>query len=251
MDKTLLKGLQVLEHVAASPRPVRSAHVANELGLMKSNAHRVLKTLEHAGYLVQDPETKEFSSGLKLWEMGAQIVDRLDLRKSASVLLHDLAQETGEAVHLSVLDRSEVIYIDKIDSPQPVGAYTRTGGRAPAYCVATGKALLSELPEEELAPVLTGLEAFSKHTITDPEALREELRLTRERGYSVNRGEWRDSVWGLAAVVRDARNEPVAAVGVSGPEFRISSPEREEELGAAVRRYAQLISRALGNRSVA
>ena len=218
MDKTLLKGLQVLEYVVSQPESARSSQVAVDLGLMKSNAHRVLKTLEHAGYLHQDPQTREFRTTLKLWEMGSQIIDRLDLRKCASTYLQELANETGEAVHLSVLDGSEVIYIDKIDSPQPVGAYTRTGGRAPAYCVATGKALLAELRE------------------------------TRVRGYSINRGEWRESVWGLAATIRDSRNNPIAAVGVSGPDFRLSDPERNAQMGAIVTAYATRISRALGSR---
>lgn len=249
MDKTLLKGLHVLEHVVASSDPVRSTDVATKLGLMQSNAHRVLKTLEHAGYLVQDPQSRSFSGSLKLWELGSQIVGRLDLRKSASVQLYDLAQETGEAVHLSVLDQAEVIYIDKIDSPQPVGAYTRTGGRAPAYCVATGKALLSQLSHENLAMVLGELKQYSPNTITTAAALDEDLELTRERGYSVNKGEWRHGVWGLASVIFDARNEPVAAVGVSGPDFRFHGPDRTAELGEAVKRYARTISIALGHRA--
>jgi len=249
MDKTLLKGLQVLEHVVASSDPVRSTDVATTLGLMQSNAHRVLKTLQHAGYLVQDPQSRTFSGSLKLWELGSQIVGRLDLRRSASVQLHELAQETGEAVHLSILDQAEVIYIDKIDSPQAVGAYTRTGGRAPAHCVATGKALLSQLSEESLAPLLTNLKRFSPNTITGAKALADELRLTRERGYSVNKGEWREGVWGLASVIFDARDEPVAAVGVSGPDFRLCEPERTAEMGEAVKRYARAISLQLGNRA--
>lgn len=246
MDKTLLKGLQVLELVVGQSQSVRSSLVATELGLAKSNAHRVLKTLEHAGYIRQDPDTREFVASLKLWEMGFQIIERLDLRKAAAPLLQDLAQETGEAVHLSVLDHDEVIYIDKIDSPQPIGTYTRTGGRAPAYCVATGKALLAELDDTDLAPILANLQQHNGRTITDPEALRTELRATRARGYSINRGEWRESVWGLATVVRDSRNHVIAAVGVSGPDFRLSAPERLEEMSVYVRDYAGRISRAMG-----
>ncbi len=248
MDKTLLKGLQVLEHVVAADQPIRSVQVARDLGLMNSNANRVLKTLEHAGYLIQNPETREYAGSLKLWELGARIIDRVDLRKSAAGPLGDLAEESGEAVHLSVLDGTEVIYLDKIDSPQPIGAYTRTGGRAPAHCVATGKALLACLPDTALEPVLSDLAAHSSRTITDAGAFAAELRETRRRGYSINRGEWRDTVWGLASVVFDAQENPVAAIGVSGPDFRLSDPDRLEEMGQAVRRYAALISRNLGNR---
>ncbi|MDX6750393.1 IclR family transcriptional regulator [Geminicoccaceae bacterium 1502E] len=244
MDKTLLKGLQVLEHLVRSDMPMRSTDVAGDLDLTRSNAHRVLKTLEAAGYIRQDPRSREFAPSLKLWEMGATVIGRLDLRQRAADILRGLAQETGEAVHLSVLDKTEVIYIDKIDSPQPVGAYTRIGGRAPAFCVATGKAILAYLDEVPLQPVLKCLEQHSGHTIVAPDELLADLRATRERGYSINRGEWRSSVWGIAAAVRDAGGSVIAAVGVSGPDFRLS--DRCGELGAIVTRAATAISRELG-----
>ncbi|MFV0473482.1 MAG: IclR family transcriptional regulator, partial [Pikeienuella sp.] len=230
MDKTLLKGLLVLEHVVRSDAPVRSTDVADELGLMKSNAHRVLKTLAEAGYIQQNLRSREFSPSLKLWEMGATGAGRLDLRQRAGDTLRPLARETGETVHLSVLDRAEVIYIDKIDSSQPVGAYTRLGGRAPAYCVATGKAILAQLEEPALEPVLASLVRHAENTLPSPDALAADLGETRARGYSINRGDWRNGVWGVASAVRDARNTVVAAVGVSGPDFRIEP--RSDELGA-------------------
>lgn len=249
MDKTLLKGLQVLEYVVAQTGPVRSIQLASDLGLVRSNAHRVLKTLEHAGYITKDPDTRHFRASLKLWEMGSEIINRLDLRQCTAPFLQALAHETGESVHLSMLDGVEVVYIDKIDSPQPIGAYTRTGGRAPAYCVATGKALLAERTEDELRPVLKNLKAYSSHTITQPKALISDLYDTRERGYSINKGEWRDTVWGFAAVIRDYRNTPIAAVGVSGPEFRLSSSENIVKMGTTVRKYALKISHVLGSRN--
>ncbi|MFV0474486.1 MAG: IclR family transcriptional regulator [Pikeienuella sp.] len=246
MDKTLLKGLSVLEHVVRSETPVRSTDVAAAMDLRKSNAHRVLRTLVEAGYIHQDPRSREFSPTLKLWEMGATVVARLDLRQRAAETLRRLAQDTGETVHLSVLDGNEVIYIDKIDSSQPVGAYTLLGGRAPAYCVATGKAILAEMERERLEPVFAALVGHSDNTITSPEALLADFEETRKRGYSINRGEWRNSVWGLASVVRDARNAVTAAVGVSGPDFRIE--DRCDELGAVVMEAAAGISRQLGCR---
>lgn len=248
MDKTLIKGIEVLELVVSARDGIRSADVARELGLSRSNAHRVLQTLEATGYLTQDPNTRLFRATLRMWEKGAQIVERLDLRRCAASYLIDLAQDSGEAVHLSVLDRNEVIYLEKIDSPQPVGAYTRTGGRAPAYCVATGKALLSELDEDRLQPILAGLHPHSAQTITDPRLLLEELHRTRQRGWSLNRGEWRISVWGIGAVVRDSSKNPIAAIGVSGPAFRLSEQDRIEALSVLVCRAARAISRDLGCR---
>jgi IclR family KDG regulon transcriptional repressor len=244
LDKTLLKGLQVLSHLAGAERPVRITDVAREMALTKSNAYRVLRTLEAAGYVRQDPLTKDFRPSLKLWELGMQVVGRLDLRSIAADVLKRLAADSRETVHLAVLDGLDVIYIDKIDSPEPVSAYTRLGGRAPAYCVATGKALLSQLPASELDARLTELHPHSRFTITDPEKLREELAGAERAGYAVNRGEWRESVWGVAAAVRDPLGTPTAAVGVSGPSYRIDTGNRCEELARLVKTAAADIHQA-------
>lgn len=248
MDKTLLKGLDVLEYVVASGGTVRSTDVATHLELQKSNAHRVLKTLEAAGYLTQDDATREFRPTLKLWELGGAVVADLDLRQRAADALRELSQASGETVHLSVLDGADVIYIDKIDSPQPVAAYTRIGGRAPAYCVATGKALLSSLDEAQLEPLIATLEPHSPETLTDRSDLLADLSQTRERGYSINRGEWRNDVWGLAANVRDVSGQVVAAIGISGPKFRLADTGRIEELGEMVSSSARNASEMLGFR---
>lgn len=242
MDTTLLKGLQVLTHLVQADRAQRITDVAAELNLTKSNAYRVLRTLEGAGFVRQDPATKGFEPTLRLWELGMLVVGRLDLRACAVEALRQLAAESRETVHLAILDGAEVIYIEKIDSPEPVGAYTRLGGRAPAYCVATGKALLSELPPAQLAATLGPLEAHSPQTITDPDALRADLAVARAEGVAVNRGEWRDSVWGLAAPIRDGTGSVVAAVGISGPGFRIAAGTRCEELAGLVKAAAREIS---------
>lgn len=241
MDKTLLKGLQVLDLVVRSEGKMRITDVATTLDLTKSNAYRVLRTLETAGFLKQDSVSKSFTPSLKLWELGTSVMNRFDFRTRAYDTLRKLADESRETVHLAILEGHEVIYIDKIDSPEPVSSYTRLGGRAPAYCVATGKALLSQLSETDLAPILARLERHSANTITDPESLRTELAETRARGYAINRGEWRESVWGLAAPISDPMGAFSAAVGVSGPKYRLDIGNRCEELAAMVQIAARSI----------
>jgi DNA-binding IclR family transcriptional regulator len=246
MDTTLLKGLNVLEYVARAEGGVRITDLAGDLNLTKSNAFRVLKTLESAGYVRQDLASKNYSISIKLWELGTLVQAQRDLRAQAQGPLQKLSLDSRETVHLAVLDGAEVLYVDKIDSSEPVAAYTRLGGRAPAYCVATGKALLSQLGEDALAPLLVDLRRHSEFTITDPEVLRAELRKAKSANYSINRGEWRSSVWGLASVVRNMAGKAVAAVGVSGPEYRLSSEGRSEELALLVVDAAARISRNLG-----
>lgn len=249
LDKTLIKGLLVLERIARSETAVRVTEVAADLGLTKSNAHRVLKTLEFAGYVKQDPRTKEFGPSMKLWELGSEIVGRLDLRSHAASALRRLAEHSQESAQLSILDACHVIYIDKVDGGNPVRISTRLGGRAPAYCVATGKALLSHLPPDELEPIIEDLKKQTAQTVTDRQKLLDELGEARRRGFAVSRGEWHEGIWGIASAVADASGNVVAAVGVSGPQFRYSQPGQIEKLGEIVRTAAAEISGSLGYRT--
>jgi len=245
MDTTLLKGLAVLEALAASREPRGVTELAHELGLLKSNVHRLLQTLAARGYVRKDAASGRYECTLRIWELGALVAGRLDVRRVARPHAAALAERTAETVHVSVLDGTEVLYIDKVESPHPVRAYSQVGGRAPAYCVATGKALLAHAPDEVVAGLGGELGRYTPRTITDPEALRKELRRVREVGYAVNRGEWREAVGGLAAPVFDVSRAAVAAIGLSGPTDRLN-PSRVREWAPLVVAAAGAISRELG-----
>ena len=247
MDSTLLKGLSVLERVAMSEEPRGVTELAEELPLTKSNVHRILKTLEAAGYLTRDETTRRYKLTLKLWELGLSVVSKMDLRVQASPWLKGLSETTRETVHLSVLDGDEVIYIDKVDSSEPIQAYSHVGGRAPAHCVATGKALLSCRPNAFLNDLATRLKPYSEHTITDPARFLAEMEQIRKQGFALNLGEWREGVWGVAALIRDARGEVAGAVGISGPSFRIKERNIDNYVGP-VMAAAEDISSRLGYR---
>ncbi|WP_321944291.1 IclR family transcriptional regulator [Paraburkholderia tropica] len=248
MDKTLLKGLMLLEALAEqNGRPVTIQTLAETTGLTRSNAHRTLQTLAHAGYATRDESTGNYRITFKLFQLGAKQTAQIDVRQFASGEMHRLAELTRETVHLSILDAADVIYVDKIDSPQPVRAYSELGGRAPAYCVATGKVLLAFKGAEYIARHLKELVQFSDTTIVDLQALKVELARIAVVGYAVNRGEWRKSVGGVAAPIFDAFGAPVAAIGISGPLERLSL-KRIKEFTPAVQSAASSVSRAMGYR---
>jgi IclR family KDG regulon transcriptional repressor len=248
MDKTLLKGLAMLELMANNEgTPATIQQLATQLGLTKSNAHRTLQTLAHAGYVTTADGTGAYRSTMKLFELGARQLARLDIRKFALSSMRQLADFTTETVHLSILEGFDVIYIEKIDSPQPIRAYSVVGGRAPAYCVATGKALLAFQPDWYLDKYAGDLPRHSPATITTLPVLKEELARVARIGYAVNRGEWRESVGGLAAPIFNGLDQVVAAIGISGPLERLN-PNRMQELAPATMKAAAEISRAMGYR---
>lgn len=236
MDTTLLKGLNVLEAVARSNGPRGVSELARELDLTKSNVHRTLQTLASAGYVRPGSVAGTYECTLKLFEMASGVIARIDVRQTADPFMQQLARLTKETIHLSILDGTDVIYLNKIESPHPVRAYSTIGGRAPAHCVASGKALLAwqsttflgELPER--LPTPTG------RSIGTRDALLDEIGKIRRQGFAVNNGEWREGVGGIAAIVFDVAGAPAAAIGISGPVERLRP--------AAVRKYSQLVMEA-------
>lgn len=232
MDKTFVKGLKLLELLVASDKPRGVTSLARDVNLTKSNVHRLLSTLVGLGYARQVEQNGDYELTPKLWAMGVQVGSRIDIVKSARPAMEALAHETGETVHLSVLDGMEVLYLDKIESRQPIAAYTQVGGRAPAWCVATGKAMLANLLSDVdgLRPLL---KPFTPHSIIDTGVLAREFAEIRQVGWAMNRGEWRDGVHGLAAPIRDAKGQTMASIGISGPGTRFKARQ--------IKNWAQLV----------
>lgn len=246
MDKTFHKGLLLLEALVRSDRPRGVTDLATELGLNKSNVHRSLATLKSLGYVRKNLETEGYEMTLRLWELGSNIINRLSLKPAAFPFMQGLAERTRETVHLSVLDGLEVVYIDKIDSPEPVRAYSAIGGRAPAYCVATGKSLLAFQQDAVIAGLLfSKLKAHTEQTIVKKGDFLKEMARIRQNGYSVNRGEWRATVRGLAAPIFGAGNRPVASIGLSGPGERLND-NRTRQFVPIVLAAGEAISRGFG-----
>lgn len=248
MNNTLVKGLQLLELLARAEAPMGVTDLAQQLSLTKSNAHRLLQALVGLGYVRQLGEDKRYCASIRLWEMGSAVLAQIDLKRVAQPQMHQLQGATGEAAHLSVLDMDEVVYVHKVDSDEPVRAYSEIGGRAPAHCVATGKALLAWQGDTTLRRLSNHLEKHTTRTVTAPGAFMREMGRIRKQGYALNRGEWRESVGGVAAPIRGSHDQVIAAIGVSGPLSRLS-PTRMRMIAPMIAQAATVITEQLHPRS--
>ncbi|WP_028603009.1 IclR family transcriptional regulator [Ottowia thiooxydans] len=244
MNNTLIKGLQLLEHLARSETALGVTELAVALDLGKSNVHRLLQALVELGYIQKNEARGTYRATLKLWELGTALEARLTIKSAAREAMEHLLKTTRETVHLSLLDGDEVVYIHKLDSPEPVRAYSEIGGRAPAHCVATGKAILAWQKESYLEDLSQRLVQHTGKTITKPEEFLQELERIRSTGYAVNRGEWRETVWGVASPILNSEGTVLAAIGVSGPAVRIKQPVIKR-LAAEVQLAAETISAKL------
>lgn len=246
MDTTLVKGLAVMEWMARAQKDCRVIDVATALDLPRSNAHRTLQTLVECGWVTKNADST-YRAGLRLFELGTLVQEALDIKGLLRPILAKLAAATGETIHLTVLDGSEILYLDKFDSPLPVVAYSRIGGRGPACCLASGKAILAamHLDDAELAIRVGKLEAYTPKTITQIDQLQADLARARTRGWAENREEWRLGVCGLGAPVFDARGEPIAAIGISVPSIRFTRAQASA-LARQLLDSAQEACKALG-----
>jgi IclR family KDG regulon transcriptional repressor len=240
--------LDVLEALRGRQEGVGLAEIAQAAGLGKPGAHRILRNLLDRGYVVKDPASGRYSLGLRVWELGVSVGWLCALQQYLGCRMQGLASELRETIHLAMLDGGEVVYLDKAETPQSVRAYANVGDRTPAYCVATGKVLLSLQPPAYLDRLLSGqrLIGYTPNTITDVARLRAHLDQVRRQGYALNLGEWREGVNGVAVALRWSPAAPVVALGVAGPAYRFGVSEATAAvslLNETVRAVAQAAAR--------
>jgi IclR family KDG regulon transcriptional repressor len=243
VDSTLQKGLQILEALAASPRPLGITDLSKSLKMNKSNVHRLVKSLCTLNYLTQNSD-RSYRPSLKLWKLGSAVMSHDNLSRLCAGEMSRLAQKTAETINLSVLDGLQTLYIDKIDSAQSVRTYTERGGNGPLHCVATGKVLLAYSYDALRGPVSKILEKHTPKTIISIKALDAEMAEIRKVGYAINTGEYSIDAGGIAAPIFDPEGKILAAIGVSGPLSRLNR-QKLKDLAGSVIQAAKSVSAAI------
>lgn len=223
--------------------------LGRHLGLHKSTVSRLLATLEERRLVQKDPRTERYRLGLGILELAGVALDQLDLRQAAAPSLRQLAAATKETISLAVWDDGEVVLIEHMPSTEPVKYLGWIGHRSPAYCSSGGKAILAFSDAALVDSIVErGLVQYTASTLTTGQSLRRDLEETRKRGYSINRGEYRDSLAAVAAPLWDNAGNIVGAVAVAGPSYRFTS-EHLEHAGEMAKETAAEISRQLGARA--
>jgi len=223
------------------------SELGRRLGLGKSSVHRLLTTLAGEGLLEQDPRTGGYRLGIVMFELGEAVRVHMDLHAAAAPVLAMLREETRETAQVGVLDRGEVVYVDRLESSYTLRLFTETGRRVPAHCSSSGKVLLAFLPEQARADLLDGrpLPSLTPDTITDPAALSAELAKVRARGWAEAVNEREIGVASIAAPVRDHRGGVVAAISIGAPIIRLGAAQRRR-LARPVLEAGDAVSRRLG-----
>lgn len=248
LSTTVEKALRLLEALALADEPVGPTDLGRELRLNKSTVHRLLATLQRRGYVRQDAKSGHYRLTLKLWELGAGVVEGLGLREAARPVLESVAEETQETTLLGVLQAREAIVVDKVESTRPLRIASPIGERLPLSSCALGRALLAFQPEALIDEFKLGFAPRGAHGVASAAELHIELARIRTTECASSYDEWQEGVAAVAAPVRDASGAVIASFCITGPTSRLL-PDGLDALGERCVVAARRISRLLGLRS--
>ena len=234
------RALDVLMCFTSQTPELSMTEISEMVGLNKSTVHRVLATLEGKHFLERDRVTGVYRPGIRIVQLAFLTLEHNDVRRLASPFLHNLCDRYHENVNLTVLDDTDVVYLDVIEGSQRVKLAAAPGQRLPAFCTASGKAILAFLPEDQVNNILArGMPMHTKNTLTTLKAFYDDVCLTRERGYAISEQEFEDGINAIAAPIC---NRPIASVSIAGPAYRLTR-ERMIELGPDLLKATNNISK--------
>jgi DNA-binding IclR family transcriptional regulator len=236
----------VIEVLSRSPLPLPPGAIAERTGLDRATTSRLLQTLIGDAYVRRVGQGR-YALTSKLLELASAGGVASGLREIARPFMRELRDTYDETVHLGIVESDRVVYIEKLEpSHQRVALVTSVGQSMPIHSTALGKAILSELPPDARDAILDRItfEPKTSATITSRDRYVAELATTASRGYGVDHGENLPDASCVAAPIHNRSGEIVAALSMSSPTFRIAA--RFEELGPAIRIFADRISAALG-----
>ncbi|BEP13325.1 IclR family transcriptional regulator [Acidothermaceae bacterium B102] len=255
-SQSLERGLQILATFTELQPVLGIAELGRAVDLNKSTTYRYVATLARMGYLQQDPETKKYSLGPRVVDLGFAAINSMEITRVAARYLQGLSDETGHTVSMAVLDGTDIVYVDRRRSGRggtmAMDLNLHVGSRLPAYCTAMGKVLLAYRDPGTLRVLLerTDLARRAPKTITAREQLTFALGRIRETGVALNDEELAPGLRALAAPVRARSGEVVAAINIA-VYLTISTATVESMYGrleVPLRRTAAEISAKLGYR---
>jgi len=228
--RTLDRAFLILRIVARHPQGIGVSAIAAELGLAKSTISRLLSAMD-SWELVERTAENRFRIGSEPVRWVGRQPFTTTLPALVRPILQNIAEETGEAAAICVLEGFQVSYLDHVQSYQDIQVRDWTGEQIPPHVSSAGKVLLAfSGPDFGEAFLKRPLQPFTDRSIVDPEELRKELLAVRERGYAMTDEEYGEGIIGLAVPVFNGHGDAVAAINVYGPKFRLDSPAKQAQI---------------------
>lgn len=244
-NKTVVRSMEIL-NLFINHSKLSFNEIIELSGIPKTSVYRMLQSLEEMGLIDKDAFGK-YSLGILFLRFGHLVSERLDIRQVALPTMEDLHKEFGEAINLIIRDGDEAVYIEKLESIQPVRLYTTIGRRSPLYAGACARSILSFLSAVEREEYLkkVDLKPYAKGTIVNIDELRESISEARNKGYTISYSELEDFTAAIAVPIFDHTGEAVAGLSIAGIETNYQKDTLENYIIRA-KEASQEISMKLG-----
>ena len=244
-DTPNLRLFALLEAVAQKSQPFTLQTMVEETGLPKPTMHRMLAQLEGAGILQRDGNGRHYGTGQRLMRLAQNVLLNNTTHGARHAVLTQLVRELGESCNITAFSGSEVLYLDRVETPAPLRFYLHPGSRVPAHCSATGKLFLSQMSPAQRRRLLANvpLEAFTGNTLTTFEALEQELDQVRTQGYAFDNEEFLPGLLCLGVLVPAPNGNSNMGLAVQVPIMRFSKEKALSflpKLQAAVEAIARI-----------
>lgn len=246
--QVLGRAMLILDTFLEAREPLKLDQLCVRTGLPKSTTFRVVTNLIQVGYLEDTDDG--FWPGLKMLRFGSLVEDRLNVTQQAMPLLRRLRDQFNETIHLAVLDSElRVVILEKHSTRQAVDLMaSHVGGSAPFYCTGLGKMLAAYQPQETIRAYFAHhkVRPFTAQTITDIEVFVDEVAAIRQRGYATDNAEHEEGVACIAAPIWNRSGRVIAAISISGPDYRMPHTLIDSVMAQHLLRTSRLISMSLG-----
>lgn len=241
---TLSKACRLMQVIVESEQGLTASELARRVGMPRSTAFRVMRTLAHEGMVHQ--QGQRFLPGPGMMQIGLKSLSGTGFREQAVPVLRQLAHSTSHTAHLVVRCRDQALILEVCDSPSVLRVASRPGSLVCIHASAAGKVLLAAMPAEEARALLdrAGYERLTERTIGHWDDMAAELQKTARRGYGVDDREYHDDVRCVAAPVRDQQSVVLAAIGITGPATALTVA-KVPDVAEAVRHAAEQLGRAI------
>jgi DNA-binding IclR family transcriptional regulator len=242
----LQRGLRLLHLFSESPRGLTAKQVASLSRLPVSTVHRFLANLVTAGFLNRDGEGTH-SLGIACFSIGQAALGQLDIRRLSLPYLRELNQQTRETIHLTVRHGLSAVYVEKLDSPEPLRIHSRIGAAVPLYCTAVGKVMLAYMPEDEQQRILPdlNLQRQTSNSVGSLQELKTELYRVRKNGYACDLEENERHIRCVAAPIWDHTGSVQSSLSITAPTVRMPVA-RLRQLAPMIQRAGLQVSAELG-----
>lgn len=246
VSTTVTKAISILDILALKADVgVSLAELCSLINIPKSSTYRYLVTLQELG-LAERKNNDRYYLGTKVIELAGAYLLKSDLRNDSQSALEELAELTGETVHLAVPSGTEVVYIAKVESKHALSMFSHIGARLPMHCTALGKAILAFSDPDDLHAVISRpLITRTPNSITSVDALKNELTMIRSQGFAIDNEENEIGIRCVGAPIFDYTTKPIGAISVSAPRERMDQV-RCITLGPLVHQAAQKVSKRKG-----